>query len=401
MPQIVIKHNKAREIFWNNRTLPTNVEIELSWSDTLKLSRLFSLDIRNNIVPSYNSEHWKNKRYGFTGDADTASGFGNCTVNLVRQSLKNGYDVRWLGRHTNIPDFRHLSTLEIPTDIGMVWHEQPKHEWLDTPFGRNIAIVPFETTQIPLSWVKRINSFDALFVPCRQNIEMMQNSGINIPIELIHWGVDPNLFYPLKREDKDIFTFGTMGALSVRKGTDILVKAFDLAFPSKNFKDVRLLCKTSYSTYMFGSKDPRIKVDMLAVDNEELMKSFFGQINCFIFPTRGEGAGLPPIEAMATGVPAIVTNWSGPVDYMTPEIGWTIDYKMVPAKNFTEQIYKEDCGNWAEPSIDDLVEKMRYAYYHRDEVKSKGIAAGEHIKNNWTWDKQIGLYFDALNRHLS
>ena len=50
---------------------------------------------------------------------------------------------------------------------------------------------------------------------------------------------------------------------------------------------------------------------------------------------------------MSTGVPAIVTNWSGPVDFVNENVGWLIDYKLVPAEDFSKTVYKEDCGDWA------------------------------------------------------
>ena len=73
---------------------------------------------------------------------------------------------------------------------------------------------------------------------------------------------------------------------------------------------------------------------------------------------------------------------------------------MVPAKAFTEQLYKEECGDWAEPSKADLIAKMRYAYTHQDEVKQKGLAAAEHVKQNWLWQDKIKMYEEALAKHL-
>ena len=139
---------------------------------------------------------------------------------------------------------------------------------------------------------------------------------------------------------------------------------------------------------------------MTPVDNSELMSNFFKKVDCFVFPTRGEGFGLTPLEAMATGMPAIVTNWSGPCEYMNSDVGWLLDYTLVPAKDFTETVYKEECGNWAEPSFDQLVQIMRYAYEHRDEVKQKGKAAAKYVRENWTWKKKIPMFHEALEKHL-
>jgi len=396
-----IVHPKAHEIIWQNKTYPTNKEIEVTFSDFLKLSRLFNINLLSINRMDYNPALFKNqKMFGFTGDADKSSGFGNCTVNLIKHSLNNGYDVRWIGRANNVPEVSKLSNLPIPLDIGMIWHEQPKSEWLDSPFLKNIAIVPFETTRIPYSWVKRLNSFDALFVPCKHNVIMMRESGVRIPIEIIYWGVNEEYFPKLERNNST-FNFGHFGALSKRKGTDILVDAFQKAFPIRTFKDVRLKMRTSNWHYNFMAHDYRIEVGMgpLAQGSPELL-DYYKQIDIFVFPTRGEGFGLPPLEMMSTGIPVIVTGWSGTVDYTNKNNGWLLDYKLVPADDFTKNIYKEDCGSWAEPNIDDLIEKMRYAYNHQDEVKKKGDYAAQFVRDNWTWENKIHMFHDALKLHL-
>ena len=90
-----------------------------------------------------------------------------------------------------------------------------------------------------------------------------------------------------------------MGAMSKRKGIDILVDAFFKAFPIE--QDVRLLCKTSHNYFIWGVKDKRMKIDMTPVTHEELMNNFFKEIDCFVFPTRGEGFGLPMLEQWRQG----------------------------------------------------------------------------------------------------
>jgi hypothetical protein len=399
----IVYHEKASEFFWKNNYHPTNKVFRIGFSDALRIQRVFpSAEILRDPLKIYNPALFRDhKMFGLIGDADTESGFGNCTVNLVKYSTEEGYDVRWVGRSLaqGVPSLSHAGSKEIPEGLGMIWHEQPKHTWLQSPFKKNICILPFETTRIPPSWVEKINSFDAVFTLSKQNIQMMKDSGVTVPVELIYWGTNTQKFRPIERVDDGIFTFGTLGALSIRKGTDLLVRAFELAF-SPRVTDVRLLCKTSYNHYNFASKDQRIKVELTPWDHDELMKKFFGEVDCFVLPTRGEGWGLPLTEAMATGLPVITTGWSGPMEFVTPDVGWLLDYKLVPAKEFSETVYKEPCGDWAEPSLDDLVVKMRYAYEHQDEVKQKGQAATKHIQENFTWEETQPRFYELLDKYL-
>lgn len=397
--KITLKDQKASSIYYEGKFYDTRKELDLPFSDAFRLTRVSDTDCEYDIA-TYDPALWKEKHFiNFLGDIDNNSGFGNCSYNLIKYSSPK-LQTALAGRVFGVSEQFIFKAQNLPINQSgaMIWHDQPREKWLYTPFKKNICIIPFETTVIPKSWIGKINSFDVLFTLCKQNIEAFRNSGVTIPIELIHWGVDIGKFQEIPRPDRDIFTFGTMGALSIRKGTDVLIDAFKEEFPTE--KDVKLICKTSYNYYPFTVNDKRIEVQMTPVTNEELMEQFFKQIDCFAFPTRGEGFGLTPLEAMATGVPVIVTGWSGPMEYMTPEVGWTIDYTFSPAKIFTDQIYKEECGDWAEPSKEHLRKLMRYAYEHRDEVKEKGRIAAQYVRDHWTWEKKIMMYLDALEKHL-
>lgn len=395
----LIPKDKVSSIFHEGKFYDTGKELDLSFSEAYRLTRVAKIETVYDSVP-YDPSLWKNERFiNFYGDIDLQSGFGNCSYYLVKESSEN-LKIAISGKVYGVREQAIFSAQnrQLQQSGAMVWHDQPRENWLYSPFKKNIAIIPWETTTVPMSWIGKINSFDALFVPCKQNIEDFRNSGVTVPIELIHWGIDPAKFYPIQRPESKIFTFGTLGALSLRKGTDVLIQAFKEAFPTE--KDVKLICKTSFNNYPFNVKDDRVEVQMTPVTNEELMTSFYKRVDCFVFPTRGEGFGLTPLEAMATGIPAIVTGWSGPKEYMTPEVGWTIDHTMVPATSFTDIVYREECGNWAEPSKEHLKQLMRYAYEHREEVKEKGAKAAEYVKKNWLWSDKVKMFQEALEKHL-
>lgn len=394
-----IIESKASAVFHDGKFYDTGKDLDVSFSEAFRLTRVGKIEADYENV-EYNPLLFKEQKlFNFYGDIDLTSGFGGCSYNLIKYSQQ--YKISLAGRAVNAKEQFIFSAMNRPLEQtgAMVWHDQPRNNWLYTPFKKNICIVPFETTVIPKSWIGKINQFDALFTLCDQNIEAFKSSGVTIPIEKIAWGIDPEVFYEIERPERDIFTFGTMGALSTRKGTDILIEAFREEFP--NEKDVRLICKTSYNYYPFNvPSEKRIKLQMGEITHAEMMKDFFQEIDCFVFPTRGEGFGLTPLEAMATGVPAIVTNWSGPCEYLNEKDGWLLDYTMTPATVFTQETYKEECGDWAEPSKEHLKKLMRYAYEHREEVKMKGKMAAERIRRDWTWEKKIGMYHEALAKYL-
>lgn len=399
--EVVIRKKKESAILFEGGYRQTGVPLQMDFSSAYRLSRIAEIDVLYESVP-YDPALWKDSKFiNFMADVNITSGFGGVSFNLIKASFPE-VQTALAGQLDSVNDQTLFAARNRPLNQAGagVWHDQPRDDWNYSPFKKNICIVPFETTVIPRSWIPKINSFDALFVPCEQNIEAFKASGVKVPIELIHWGVDPARFYPLTRPESDIFTFGTLGMLTERKGTDILLEAFAEEFPNES--DIRLICKTSGMGWPFWDrgKDKRIELQMGPVSHGEMIRNFYQRVDCFVFPTRGEGFGLTPLEAMATGMPAIVTGWSGPMEYMKPEVGWTIDYALAPAQVFTDKVYKEECGNWAEPSKADLRRLMRYAYTHRDEVRAKGAAAAKYVQDEWLWKDKIKMYEAALAKHL-
>jgi len=398
--KISISDGNSSEIYYNGKFYPTKKEIDVPFSEALRITRIFRTQLVDPKAEAYDPTLFHDKHnVSMIADVDTVSGWGNVGLNLIKHSAPY-VETSLIGRLISIDELTVLSAIsrDISPNSAIIIHEQPKEEWKSLPFARKIAIVPFETTRVPSSWVSRINGCNAIIVPCKQNVDMMRDSGVTIPIEVVHWGVDPKKFYKIDRPKKDTFTFGIMGCLTKRKGIDILVDAFFKAFPNET--DVRLLCKTSNNFFLWAEKDKRMKVDMTPVSHEELMQGFFKEIDCLVYPTRGEGFGLCMTEAMMTGVPVIATGWSGPVDFMSKEDGWLIDYDLEDAVDFNKNVYKEPCGQWAKPRIEHLIELMKYAYTHRDEVRQKGEMAAERMRREWTWSEKIKMYLDVLDRHL-
>jgi glycosyltransferase involved in cell wall biosynthesis len=397
----VVINNPNRMLCYDNDFYDTNVPIEMDVEKAMRLNRVATITAEYPPPAEYDPKIWKAKReFTFVSDLDPYSGWGNVTFNLLKYSPE--FYPSLVGKMYDINDSFILNARRKKVNLNgaCVWHEQPRAWWLNTPFGRNVGIVPWETTQCPPSWVARINNMDALLVPCKQNIEAFKNSGVTVPIDLIHWGVDAKRFSYIDRTDKETFTFASMGALSERKGTDLLIRAFSDAFPLPHFRHVRLILKTSHRSFPFTVKDPRIKVMMSTLEHNDLIDEFFKKIDCFVFPTRGEGFGLPALESLALGFPTIATKWAGIAEFMTDEYGYCLDYKMKDAVDFTKIVYKEECGQWAEPDYDHLVQTMRDVLANRNAAKEKGKDAAEFVKKNWLWEHQISLYKDALNKYL-
>ncbi|HET8782753.1 MAG TPA: glycosyltransferase [Pyrinomonadaceae bacterium] len=84
--------------------------------------------------------------------------------------------------------------------------------------------------------------------------------------------------------------------------------------------------------------------------NRAEVSSLINACDCFVSLHRSEGFGLGPAEAMSLGKPAIITNWSGCVDYMTADNSIAIDYELVKlGRDYGP--YKAH-QQWAEPDVE-------------------------------------------------
>jgi len=259
---------------------------------------------------------------------------------------------------------------------------------------RIVNYLTWETTLAPPEQVKGTNDFATLlYVPCRQNAEAFREGGVRVPIKVLHHGVNPDQFPLLERPPRDCFTFGTFGDLSPRKGTDVLVRAFQEEF--RESEDVRLVMKALTTAAGYAFEDPRITVVTGYMEQPDIL-ALLRDIDAFVLPSRGEGFGLPGLEAMATGLPVIATNWSGPTEYLSEEDSLPLSYHLVDAKGtFANNIHYR--GEWAEPSEEHLRELLRWLYEHPRQAAEMGARAAARVRRDWSWDTPARQIRDDLD----
>ncbi|MCF2649127.1 glycosyltransferase family 4 protein [Niallia circulans] len=101
--------------------------------------------------------------------------------------------------------------------------------------------------------------------------------------------------------------------------------------PNKNFKSIiRALDflddEVNFKVVIAGGTDPKVFskkgtelpsfVDHVGYVTDEELKALYENAFCFIYPSFYEGFGLPPLEAMSTGCPVIISNVAS-----LPEVG--------------------------------------------------------------------------------
>ena len=79
------------------------------------------------------------------------------------------------------------------------------------------------------------------------------------------------------------------------------------------------------------------------------------KIHALVSATRGEGFGLPLLEAAACGLPVIATDWSGHKDFLDMGKWIKVDNLLVPIpKSRVDNHIFVEGAKWAEPSEEDF-----------------------------------------------
>ena len=244
-----------------------------------------------------------------------------------------------------------------------------------------IGYTMVENTMINDSWVEMCNRMNAIFVPSPYLVDVFTKCGVTVPIRVVHQGIDSRKFPYFKRKKKRPFVFGTIGYMDERKNWKDLIQAFYSEFAQ--YEPVELWIKNSnkYFEHMIFN-DKRIKIINKEMSFDEVSQ-LYTKFDCFVFPSHAEGSGLPPREAMATGCPTILTNWSGLEEVCDPKF----NYPLTPISiDYPDPRQTEQPGFQARLDVRELMYYMRYVYEHQDEALEKGKLASEWIHKDWSWD---------------
>lgn len=290
------------------------------------------------------------------------------------------------------PEQRHLVCVKpfTPSRIGIIkttpqlFHENKSEV--------KIGYTMVENTRVGKPWVDIINGMDACFVPSKYLMDVFKESGVKVPLYQVKQGINPELYPYYDRPQKDKFIFGTCGWLDERKNWREMITAFTSEFAPD--EPVELWLKNSNNTFGWEiPADPRVKfIDEIWDFNR--MAQFYRDLDCFMFISRGEGAGMPSREAMATGLPVIITNWSGMADVADPKYNFPID--PVAIDQVDERAEPSQPGTQARLDIQEVMYWMRYVYKHQKEAKERGKEASRWMHREWNWDQCAKEMLDIL-----
>lgn len=287
-----------------------------------------------------------------------------------------------------------LSRTERPYDVNFVrLSPEVAQEFID-PNSVNICSCAWETSQLDKYWVECCNKFDAIFVESSWLVDVFKSSGVNVPVYCVPNSIDSSLYTPKTQpSDKKPFVFYSIQQWTERKNGLGLLKAYYNAFTSDD--DVQLVLKT-YMTRVEAGIDQH---DKIKSDIEELKKSLnfdrdfppvylvtekltteglrkmHEDCDCYVLLDRGEGLGLPFMEAASAANPIIATDFGGSRQFLNENNSYCVSYQPTFVFNMQWSPYYRGNQLWAEPNLPHAASLMREVYDNPQKAFEKGQTA--------------------------
>jgi glycosyltransferase involved in cell wall biosynthesis len=293
----------------------------------------------------------------------------------------------------------------------------PTSSWNLDFYGRwCVGRTAFSTDRIPDGWAQRCNAMDEVWVPSEFNRQTFARSGVDErKIRVMHTGVDTQLFHQ-GLQPLDIPHAGSFNFLSVtngrqQSGIDVLLRAYLLEF--KADEDVTLLLRISpdknscidpeaelafFIETELGRTIERaptiIFLDAPLTQTERAR--LYASANAFVLPSRGESFGRSCVEALASGLPVIATQWGGTSEFLCDANSFPIAVEGTVSALCEDELLAEH--RWAEPSVDDLRQHMRAIFTNSVDAQKRSTQGRHDAVERWDWSVVIAEWAQEFRR---
>lgn len=282
---------------------------------------------------------------------------------------------------------------------------KPRHETLDSigffcwfpedivhiKRHKKLVLAAFvESTKARPAIVHGCNKADSVLTFSGFCKDVLISSGVTSPIVVRNPGVKSLYQKPLRRDRKST-TFLCLGVAQDRKNMAAVELVFRECFKPQFFPDVKLILKSNHC----GDLDWVAKMANIStiwtgkegtsadLTDAEMLGLYHG-VDCMLMPSKGEGIGMPALEAAATGLPVIYTDFSSPAEYFDSSTGYPVPFEMEKAFPSRYPFSNQDNGQWAVINLAALATAMSQVVSNKEEALTKGARASVRIAN-FSW----------------
>jgi glycosyltransferase involved in cell wall biosynthesis len=249
------------------------------------------------------------------------------------------------------------------------------HGWYFEPKGGNVNV--FLTTGISTitqTW-ERWREADIIFISSEFFRE--RNADCDVPIYIWHHrGIDPDIFRVLDRSDEP-FVFTHAVFPQKHKGSDLLCEAFKETFSAMDNVFLYIQHPNCEAPGLIEFKrqyaDDKIKfIPQPYTRRREAWKLYTG--DCYVYPSLLDGSANTVIEALSTGMPALLSDMPLFRELLDDKCVWWL-----PMYN------EEPQHGFGRPHIEDISRMMLHIYQNREEIKQKGQYGAKYVRARYCW----------------
>lgn len=317
-------------------------------------------------------------------------------------------------------------SMPCPTLADVSYQVQLPNEW-DPKLARfNVGVTAgVETDRCNPKWIEACNSMNLIVVPSAHIQNCLMASGrLTVPVivipESFHDEIakaDVAAFDPGLTTDFNFLVFGQLtgnNPYNDRKNTLFTIKWLCEEFTNdpttgiviktnsgrESKIDRQITSDTIRKLISEVRRGPFPKFHLLhgRLTNDQVAGLYRNpKVKALVTATRGEGFGLPVLEAAASGLPVIATGWSGHMDFMSRGKFVKLDYtlKDIHESRLDDNIFMKG-SRWAEVDENDFKKKIRkfrgasgVPRQWAQELQPKLLSSHSQAAINAHWDKTL------------
>lgn len=352
----------------------------------------------------------------YCGPFGDYTGYGEANRNAIRALVEAGVDVTTERVVYTNQEFSYGKAYDIaqkqeganiPYDIKIVHVPSDGYLRFLEPTKYHIGHLFWETDSLSKAWVWNCNLVDEIWTGGEWHKENFKKAGVKVPIYVFPQAIDtsPILQKPFQVPQHKGFLFYSIFQWIERKNPLALLEAYWREFQGE--ENVSLLLKT-YGVNLNAESFQRIKTDIkslkigLGIKNCPRVLLVTRMLNrndimrlhvtgdCFVSAHRGEGWGIPQVEAMSVGKPIISTNLGGVHEMLTHgQNALLVNYTWSNVKNMEFAPWYNSSQKWADVDMADLRRNMRWIFSNGLKAREMGTVAKKFVEDKLSY-KVVG-----------
>jgi glycosyltransferase involved in cell wall biosynthesis len=398
----------------------------------------------------------------FQGPVFTRSGYGDHCRDLLKSLYKmDKYDIkiiplRWGNTPQNQVDpsteFGQKMLGSVIGEIGQkpdVFIQVSVANEFEPKGHYNIGVTAgVETTICPKNFIDGGNKMDLILVPSeftkrvlattvyqhknQQTGDVVGETQMTVPIEVLFEGVDIDVFLPKEKATKDVlanvkedFNFLVVGHWlrgdlgQDRKDIGMAIKTFATVFQYLP-KDKRpgLIVKTSHAGFSvidreatrekiervvqsFGDKCPSIYLVHGDLEEADMANLYHHpKVKAMVSFAKGEGYGRPLAEFTLTGKPIVASGWSGQVDFLPNEHSVLLEGELTPVHESAADDFIMKEAQWFTVNYNMAANKLYDIYNNYDIYVKQSAGLKQNTLNKFTLDKMHEAFTQIMEKNV-